>query len=159
MQVAPWPCRLSQVKGTMEILQRRKLWPRERDFVLRGISFIYPTIHPCIWQILIEAVLCWEIRLGQWMKQSLVSRNVQWSVIQAGTHSMGLGFGGVKFWGLCRERSHRGFLKGVVATMRLEGWSWKSLKHWEPMSGEIWGLPKFISSRNWCHWKGFMYVL
>lgn len=29
---------------------------RESDFVL-GIPFIYPTIHPCIWQILVEPVL------------------------------------------------------------------------------------------------------
>ena len=32
----------------MEILQRRKLWPSERDFVLGEVSFIYPFIHSFI---------------------------------------------------------------------------------------------------------------
>lgn len=51
------------MERTMEILQTRKLWPRERDSVVGGIPFIYPSIRPCIWQIFIEPVLGWEIRL------------------------------------------------------------------------------------------------
>lgn len=39
------------------LLQWGKLWPGEREVLLGGIPFIYPTIHPCIWQMFIKPVL------------------------------------------------------------------------------------------------------
>lgn len=37
---------------------------REREVLVGGIPSIYPTIHPCIWQMLVKPVLGWKIRRG-----------------------------------------------------------------------------------------------